>query len=179
MLLPRCTTSWTRASATSTSTPYPPAERESRTLPPHRRRRVLPPPRRRGHRRRQDSQHRAAGVGGLLQLPSPTRRANPLRTPPPEDPHPGVADQRQSHTMTSTRCHNTTFSLVNGCFRCPIGRRPWRVYSNHMRIRQSPWRPHSRGRCALGRTVGGLPPHSREGVVCAGGCLASSRSPLS
>jgi transposase len=82
-------------------TPDTQAERQSGKIPPHRLRGVLPAPPRRGHRRRQRLLREAARVGGLLQLPPPSRRSrrpNTLRTPPPESPRPAVIGLRQLHT---------------------------------------------------------------------------------
>jgi transposase len=49
------------------------AQRQSGAIPPHRLRRVLPVPRRPSDRRHPLVHRQAAGVGGLLQLPSPSR----------------------------------------------------------------------------------------------------------
>ena len=79
----------------------PTAQRQGRAIPPHRLRGVLPAPRRPSHRRRQPLHRQAARVGGLLQLPPPSRRPrrpNALRTPPAESPRPTVIGLRQLHT---------------------------------------------------------------------------------
>jgi hypothetical protein len=76
-----------------------------RTLSPDRRRGVLPAPGGRHHRRRRGLQRQAARVGGLLQLPSPTRRPrrpDSLRTPQAEDRAPGVNDHRRLHIESGT-----------------------------------------------------------------------------
>ena len=82
-------------------TPDAAAERQSGKIPPHRLRRVLPAPRGPSDRRHPLVHRQTAGVGGLLQLPSPSRRSrwpNTLRAPPPESPRPTVIGLRQLHT---------------------------------------------------------------------------------
>jgi transposase len=83
-------------------TPHPPAERQSGKIPPHRLRRVLPAPPRPSHRRHPPVHRQTARVGGLLQLPPPSRRfkrPNTLRTPPAENPRPAVIGLRQLHNV--------------------------------------------------------------------------------
>jgi transposase len=85
--------------------PHPPAERQSGKIPPDRLRRVLPAPPRPSHRRHPPVHRQAARVGGLLQLPPPSRRfkrPNTLRTPPAENPRPAVIGLRQLHTSRRT-----------------------------------------------------------------------------
>ena len=87
-------------------TPHATAQRQSGEIPPHRLRRVLPTPRRPSHRRRQPVLREAARVGGLLQLPPPSRRSqrpNTLRAPPPESPRPAVIGLRQLHSESCPR----------------------------------------------------------------------------
>jgi transposase len=70
-----------------------PPQRQGGALTPHRRRRVLPDARRCRHRRHRRLQRQAPRMGGLLQLPPPTRRPrrpDTLRAPQAENPDPGV-----------------------------------------------------------------------------------------